>query len=374
MGPVEMDSDDDGLGTGWGEFIDRPVGARPVGARPVGARPVGARPVGARPVGARPVGARPVGARPVGARPVGARPVGARPYWASAWEGDVLDPVVWSADITELVYERSAVMRLGATVVFGIDELQVPVSTPATGFRASGAVGPAPGGTVSVVLRPGDWKLEASIFVPVRLLYGLAANPHLAYAIKVDLAEALALTADQAFLSGAALGGPQGIGDRVARTGPAGGGGQLLTRLRSMSSAVRAAHPVRSPGWILHPGALDDIAQFLTRNGLTQAAAEGRTVDTFPLLRYDGSDGGTLLGFPFVTSAPAAAANQTLAYLSADWQEAWIGLDPYGVTVAVPGASAAAGAPAGSGDVVITASMPLDFTLRRPAAFAWAVS
>jgi hypothetical protein len=265
-------------------------------------------------------------------------------------------------------------MRLGATVVFGTDELQVPVPNPAVGFRAPGKAGPAPAATPPVVLRPGDWGLEASLSLPVRAWPGLEANADLALSVKVDLAEALAVGADQAFLRGAAVGGPDGIGDRVTRTGPANGGGQRLQRLRDLAAAVRAALPARTPGWILHPGVLDDLGRFLTRDGVTQDA-EGRAVDTFPLLRLDGADGGTLLGFPFLTSAAAADGNKRLVYCAADWQEAWIGLDPYLVTVGVRGAAAGAGAAAaGPDDVVITASMPLDFTLRRPVAFAWCVS
>jgi hypothetical protein len=373
VSPHGTRSEDDGLETGGEEFAERPIGARPIGARPIGARPIGARPIGARPIGARPIGARPIGARPIGARPIGARPIGARPIGARSYSFDVFDPDEWGEDIAELVRERSAVIRLGSTLVFGEDELQVPASDPAGGFRAPGAPGPAPGPMLPIALRPGDWSLEASVAVPVRLVPGLAANPELAFTLKLDVAEELALRADEAFLVGAAVGGPQGISDLIARTGPAAGGGQRLQRLRGIAAAVRAAQPVRNPGWILHPAALDDIAQFLTRNGVMQAA-QGRAVDTFPLLRYNGADGGELLGFPFVTSAAAFGAGRPRVYFSVDWEQAWIGLDPYFVTVAVPGASAAPGAPAAPGQVVITASMPLDFILRRAAAFAWSVS
>jgi HK97 family phage major capsid protein len=351
----------------------RPYGARPYGARPYGARPYGPRPYGARPYGARPYGARPYGARPYGARPYGARPYGARPYGARPSPTDIFDPEEWAAEIAELVCERSAVIRLGAMLTFATDELQVPVTDAATGFRAPGAPGPAPAPVQSIALRPGDWRLEATVALPIRLAPGLAADPELAFALKSDLADALALGADEAFLAGAAVGGPQGISDLVGRTGPAAGGGQRLQRLRDMAATIRDAHPVRNPGWILHPNALDDIARFLTRNGVVQAA-QGRAVDTFPLLRYDGADGGMLLGLPFVTSNAAFGQNRPRVYLSGDWEEALIGLHPYFVTVAVPGASDAPGAPADPGEVVIAASLPLDFALRRPAAFAWSVS
>ncbi len=88
-------------------------------------------------------------------------------------------------------------------------------------------------------------------------------------------------------------------------------------------------------------------------------------MDTFPLLKYDEVDGGTLLGYPFVTSAAATVGNQERAYFAADWADAWIGLEPSFVTVGARVAPPTA-AGAAQADLVITASMPLDFALRRP--------
>ena len=269
-------------------------------------------------------------------------------------------------------------MRLGATIVFGDAELQIPLSDPAAGFRAPGAAGPATAPTTPVVLRPGEWRLQASVALAVGLAAGIAANPGLVWTVKADLAEALARGADAAFL-GTAAGGPKGISALVSITGPATGAGQVLQRLRGLASAARAAHPTATPGWILHPDALTTIAEFLTANGLVQAPTAGRAVDTFSLLSYDGCGGGMLVGYPFVTSEAAKAGNQNQVYFSTDWDEAWIGLDPSFVTVeaSAGGPGPAAAAP---GQVTITASMQLDFALRRAVrstptgpvhAFAW---
>ena len=325
--------------------------------RPVGARPVGARPVGARPVGARPVGARPVGTRPVGARPVGARPVGAR--------GGFLDPEEWSANVSELVCAHSAVIRLGATLVSTDGELRISAFDAAPNFRVPGAAPPpAPGVAGEEPLRPRDYTLEARVAVPDRLLRGFAANPELADTLKFDLAEALARRADQTFL-GTGVGGPNGISALVR---PTSARGNRLQRLRRVLTAIRGAGlALRNPGWIVHPDTLDALTKLKTVDGLDPSAGAGaRTLDSFfALLRLDGADGGMLLGFPFVTSAAASVGNAQRIYFAADWQEAWVGVDPYFVTVDAPAE------PAGPDETVIRASMSLDFTLRREAAFAW---
>jgi len=199
-------------------------------------------------------------------------------------------------------------------------------------------------------------------------------NPEFTSALKGDLAEALATGLDQVVLQGTpAPGGPQGIGATIPVTPPVGGGGQVLQRMRALASGARAAAPARNPFWILSPAALTTIAEFQTANGIVQAPANGRALDTFPLLDYDGNDGGSLLGYPYVTSLAASVGGQERAYFSADWQEAWIGLDPSFVTVSAH-VAAAVGAAAPPPDLVITAAMKLDFALRRLTAFAWAVT
>jgi hypothetical protein len=185
----------------------------------------------------------------------------------------------------------------------------------------------------------------------------MAEHEQVALSLLIDLADALALQVD-----GACFSTPPWP---AAVTAPA---AQPLRRLRNLVSALRSAHPARNPGWILHPVGLANIAQFLTRNGVT-AATTGRTVDSFAwLLTLDGGDGGTLLGFPFLTSAAAGTPARPLAYLSVDWEEAWLGVEPYLARLEVTGE------PAPSPDsTVVRASLPLDFALRRAAAFALTV-
>ncbi len=173
----------------------------PIADRPYGARPYGARPYGARPYGARPYGARPYGARPYGARPYGARPYGARPY--EGGPPGQLDPAEWSEEVCELVLARSAVVRLGATVVSSDADLSIPTATPAVDFRGPGVPPAAPPGAAAVEqLSPREWRLEAWISIPNPVFRSLEENPELAQTLKADLAEALARRADEAFLGG----------------------------------------------------------------------------------------------------------------------------------------------------------------------------
>jgi Phage capsid family len=362
---------------GEDELGERPYGGRPYGGRPYGGRPYGGRPYGGRPYGGRPYGGRlyeerPYGGRPYGGRPYGGRPYGGRPYGGRPYGGrrsadGGIDIDEWSADIGEGVCDRSAVIRLGATVAFGSGELQLPAPVAVGGIRAPGGAGLTPSATSVARLLPGEWRLEASVAVPVESVPVLIESPDVSAALKADLAEELALRADQAFL-GTAAGGPPGIGGLPRFPGPATGGGQRLKRLRDLVATVRAAQTPRNAGWVVHPQALDDIARFLTRNGILQAAT-GRSLDSLALLCPDRADGGTLLGFPFITSAAAIATNRPRVYFSADWEEAWIGFDSSFVTVVVSGRPSNP-----AGQLVITASMPLGFTLRKSAAFGWAVA
>jgi HK97 family phage major capsid protein len=382
VGSYHPDSEDEGPPAGEDESAERPYGARPYGTRPYGARPYGARPYGARPYGARPYGARPYGARPYGARPYGARsyggrpygarpygarPYGARPYGARPYPTDVFDPDEWSVDIAELVCERSAVIRLGGRLLTADHELPVATFDAAAAFRAPGAGAPAPGiaGVAPVPLHPGDWQLDAGVVVPPELRRSSLTDPELADTLKLDLAEAVALGADQTFLQGVGPVGPQGIATRVGQRPPA---GDLLATARALVAALRpaaAAPHFRNPGWIMAPGTLDALTTLRTRTGLdASGAASARSLDSYRLLQLDGVDGGMFLGFPFVTSAGAGPN----LYFAADWEEAWIGVDPSFVSVYV--SNEPPPDPPGRG-VVIRATMPLDFALRRDNLFVW---
>jgi hypothetical protein len=261
---------------------------------------------------------------------------------------------------------------MGATLVAGT-ERRIHHFGPGTGFRPPGGPGPAPpappaGGWPESSLRPGDWAFEAAVEVPDRLTDGLARYPEIAESLLSDLAEELAAGVDRTCL-GTAAGGPPVPIVQV----PGAAGAQLLQRLRDVVRDTRNANPVRSPGWILHPSSVDALMRFRTLNGLTQNNNAGRTLDSTRLLELDGADGGTLLGFPFVTSAAAIDAGNPRAYFSVDWQTAWLGVEPYLVALAVTGepAQLPPGAQAPPGSIVVRASMPLDVAIRRPAAFRW---
>ncbi|HEY1318210.1 MAG TPA: phage major capsid protein [Gaiella sp.] len=323
-------------------------------ARPFGAKPFGAKPFGAKPFGAKPFGAKPFGAKPFGAKPFGAKPFGAKPFGAKAGdegEGCPSDP---GQRLAELVCERSTVIRMGATLVLG-PPLQVPAFEPDVGFRAPGAGGPGPGATVELddPLRPGDWMLEAGVEVPERLVASIDERAELAESFLVDLADSLAVAVDRACL-GTIAGGPDGI-DPLVGASP----GMLLDGLKDIVKATRAVRPPRNAGWILHPDALDTIGRFVLVD---------RTVDGSQLLKLDGADGGTLLGFPFLTTTAASEGNDARAYFSVDWQEAWLGVESYLVDLYASGEPAPA-----AGSILLRASLPFDFALRVADAFAWTV-
>src|SRR4029453_5552703 len=90
--------------------------------RPYGTKPYGTKPYGTKPYGTKPYGTKPYGTKPYGTKPYGTKPYGTKPYAAE----DALDPAVWSADVAELICERSAVIRLGASIVADDFELQIP--------------------------------------------------------------------------------------------------------------------------------------------------------------------------------------------------------------------------------------------------------
>ena len=276
----------------------------------------------------------------------------------------MLDPDEWSADVAELVCQRSAVIRLGATVVADQYELRaqaIDSTARAPDYVKEGAEKPILGRR-ELTLRPRDHELAAKAVLPDRVARDIVADPLLALAVKEDLAEALALRADRAFLGGAGP-GPVGVAGLVPAVGSQGSilatGRALLTQIRTVDPLLNP--PFRAPGWVLHPATLDVLAQEL-------AGPPPMTVDMLSgLLCLDGADGGEFLGYPFVVSTAAFDGGSRRMYFSADWRQAWIGVDGVLVDVDI------------SGDVhfqtdetVIRATMSHDFGLARPEAFTWA--
>ena len=322
-------------------------------------RPFGPKPFGPKPFGPKSFGLRPFGPKPFGPKPFGPKPFGPKPFGAGDADGGFLDPEAWGADIAELVCERSAVIRLGATLISSERgrSVPVPVFEVAADFTAAGAeLEPKKESEKVVEIRPGEWRLSAAVGVSPRVLGAVAAKPELAYTLKAHLAARLADRADEAFLQGAAV-GLKGIARRMD---PAPYGEDRLKAVRELVAEVRSGgHPFRNPGWILAPDKLNELTELLTADGWHEGGNEAaRTLDSHGLLRLDGLDGGAFLGFPFLSSA---AAGSTI-YFAADWQEAWIGLEEYFVSVFAE--------PASEDRVVVRASMPLDFALRTTGGFA----
>ncbi len=395
MGPDDGDNEDD-EGTGARPAGMRPAGMRPAGMRPAGMRPAGMRPAGMRPAGMRPAGMRPAGMRPAGMRPAGMRPAGMRP--AGMRPGgppdeppdDWLDPDEWSADLADLVCDRSALIRLGARLVCGDDEINVPVlGGAAPGYLAQPEAMPddAPRLAANVQkpearvsfrrLRPRDHELAVKVVLPNRIASDVVADPDLVWALKDDLARALVLAADRAFLHGRTGGpGPVGIANTAPLPATRATGPDLLQLVRGMVRDVRAGivADFRSPGWVLDPRTLGALSTLKTDDGLAGVGAgPAGTLDAgvVRLVVQDGADGGSLLGYPFVVSRAARVEDygQTRIFFASDWSEAWIGVRSDLVAVDV-----STEANFQTDETVIRAVMHHDFAVRRPGGFVYGVA
>jgi hypothetical protein len=381
---------------------------RPAGMRPAGMRPAGMRPAGMRPAGMRPAGMRPAGMRPAGMRPAGMRPAGMRPYDECT---DYLDPEEWSADVAALFCEYSAVLRLGGRLVF--DATELPISAwpmPNAQYvpeslaidrdevvdqavaahkldENEAAVarmrGPAQTTLFYRRLQPRSHELTVRIVMRNRLVRSLLQHPELAWSLKQDVAYALARSADAGFLHGdpeddAEPGEVRGIRHTGRAIAQAGAGADVLQAARAMVSRLRRSRGIRfdNGGWVLHPSTLDALTTTLTGDGQKKKAARaaGESLDAIGsgrLLANDGTDGGVLLGYPFVVTEaaaddPAADPRASRMYFSSDWGAAWVStVDPL-VEVDF------------SGDIrfdqdetVVRAIMHHDFALSRPEFFIY---
>jgi hypothetical protein len=259
-------------------------------------------------------------------------------------------------------------VRAGATVVSVGDQLWLPTDSSIGGFRPV-AFPAAP--VAPLQLEPRNHTVEAVVATPVALFPHIADDPGLAVTVKADLGEELVRAADAAMLMG-----PPGPLAAIATRGAinVAAAGDVLATLRAMLEAVfaRAPRPAfRNAGWILHPSTVDHLSRARTSNGQIESGVpSARPLADYDLLRFESAYGGLLLGLPFVTSAETMVAPgpppQVRIFLSADWDEAWIGVDPSVVAIDLPGGAAVGGAR------VVRASLPVDFELRREAAFAWA--
>jgi Phage capsid family len=353
----------------WGE--DPEGEGSPGDPRPFGTRPFGTRPFGTRPFGTRPFGTRPFGTRPFGTRPFGTRPFGTRPFGTRDEEGDgTLDAAEWSAGVAEQFCQCSAVIRLGARVVYDDREVPVPAvedpeAQPPFDYLEESARKPQ--ARVSQrVLRPRDHELALKVILPNRLARDLVGYPELAWAMREDIARKLANRADRAFLHGVAanhepvgVAGTQGVATQAL---PAGANPDLLATARAMIDHVRRAGAhFNAAGWVLHPQALAELTAHTT--GDFQGRGPGEALDSRRgLLAYDGADGGALLGYPFIVSDAAGQPNDMV--FSADWGEAWIGVDPDLVTVDI-----STDVNFQTDETVVRSVMHHDFVVRTPGAF-----
>lgn len=297
--------------------------------------------------------------------------------------GGYLVPIETAEEIVRLIRARSAVMRLGPRIVPVKKELDVAgIASGATAYYISeNAAIPTSEETfsLSALLRPRE--LAALVPISNRLLRDAALNPDVEQVIREDIAEVLALRSDLAFLRGSgAANEPLGVkgtpGLTAAPNLGANGRTPTFDDLKDVVAALRTANaPFRRPGWAFHPRTINTLDKI--KDG------QGRYLADAGLLTFDATGGGgSLLGFPFVTSTQIPAnittgtsTDTTEVYFSSDWVEAWVG-EEQALTIDV---SAEATYDSGGGvfvsafqnrQHVFRAVTTHDFALRRPALFS----
>ena len=297
--------------------------------------------------------------------------------------GGYLVPVETAEEVVKLIRARSAVMRLGPRIVPVKKELDVPsLASGATAYYvAENAAIPASEETFALtpLLRPRE--LAALVPISNRLLRDAAANPDVEQVIRDDLAEVLALRSDLAFLRGTGTSNePLGIRNTPGLTAApslgTNGGTPSFDNLKDMVAALRTANaPFLRPGWAFHPRTINTLEKVkdTTERYLADAG----------LLTFDATGGGgTLLGFPFVTTTQiptnittGSSTDTSEIYFGSDWVEAWIG-EEQSLEIDVSGEAAY---DSGGGVIVSAWSnrqhvfrcvTTHDFALRRPSLFS----
>jgi hypothetical protein len=365
------------------------------------------RPAGMRPAGMRPAGMRPAGMRPAGMRPAGMRPAGMRPYDESTC---YLDPEEWSADVAALFCEYSAVLRLGGRLAYDVAELPVsarPIpnaqyvpeslvidpdedvdeAVAAEKIEANDAAVEKTTDEAQTTLfyrrlQPRSHELTVRIVMRNRLVRSLLQHPELAWSLKQDIAYALARRADGGFLHGdpdddSEPGQVRGITHTGRAIPESGADTDVLQAARAMVSRLRRSRGIRfdNAGWVLHPSTLDALTKTLTVDAQTTSGKDSATsldaISPGDLLAQDGTDGGVLLGYPFVVTeaaadAPAANKRASRMYFSSDWGAAWVSaVDPL-VEVDFSGDIRF-----DSDETVVRAIMHHDFAVSRPEFFIY---
>jgi HK97 family phage major capsid protein len=247
--------------------------------------------------------------------------------------GGYLVPAEVSRDVLMGLRARSAVMRMGPTVVPLKKSLDVvSLSTGASAvYLAENAAIPISEQTFvqSALLTPKE--LAALVPVSDRLLRDADDNPSVEEIVRRDLAEVLALRADLAFLRGTGTGGePRGIRNTPGLT-PApslgtNGRQPAFDDLKEVVASLRNANaPFSRPGWIFHPRTIGTLERYKD--------ADGHYLAETGLLSFDATGGGgNLLGFPFRTTTQipinlsvGSSSDCSEIYYSSDWDEAWVG-------------------------------------------------
>jgi HK97 family phage major capsid protein len=247
--------------------------------------------------------------------------------------GGYLVPAEVSRDVLMGLRARSAVMRMGPTIVplkKSLDVLSLSTGASAV-YLAENAPIPVSEQTFvqSALLTPKE--LAALVPVSDRLLRDADDNPSIEQIVRTDLAEVLALRGDLAFLRGTGTGGePRGIRNTPGLTPPPsmGTNGRQATfdDLKEVVAALRNVNaPFSRPGWVFHPRTIGTLERFKD--------ADGHYLAETGLLTFDATGGGgSLLNFPFRTTTQipinlsvGSSSDCSEIYFSSDWTEAWVG-------------------------------------------------
>jgi HK97 family phage major capsid protein len=245
--------------------------------------------------------------------------------------GGFLVPTQYASEILAQLRARSAINRLGPTVVSVEKELDL--TSLSSGATAYWTAENAPIVTSeqtfaqSALLRP---KMLAALTpVSQRLLRDAEANPSVEEALKRDLAEVLALRFDLAAIQGGGGTEPTGLRTFPGTTaGPSlGTNGRPITYddLIDMVASLRALNaPFQNPSWLFNGRLIQSLQKLKD--------ASGRYLADSGLLTFERTGGnGTLMGFPFVTSGQipvnvttGSSTDTTYVLFGSDWQELWI--------------------------------------------------
>lgn len=237
--------------------------------------------------------------------------------------GGFIVPPAYSNELIELLYNRTAVRKLGATTMpMPNGTLTIPklVAGKAASYIGENASDPAGAPTFGVITLA--WKkLRATVAISNDLIK--YSSPKADEVVRTDLTNQFATAEDQAFLTGAGSGtSPKGLKNWIANsTAATTADGSDLTKVIADLFACcarleRYNIPMNKPGWIFSPRTKYFLMQVRDSVGNFYFQAE--------MLR------GTLLGTPFVSTNQVSndddgdASNKSHIYFG-DFSDAIIG-------------------------------------------------